>query len=215
MSTTTSRPVTASPTPREFGVGARFTLHPMSDRFVEIILGALESVDATGVDVNTDDVSTHLAGSEADLLRYLRDVIVAAEGAQPGVHLGVGILLSRGCPGEVLCNLDPDSALPRTTPVVLKPAGLHCAAHWSLYPLGALGHMPAIERAMAAAKQAGTYAGSEHYATRLEGDLAEVLTTAVNGWLEVGTEVAHVVTHLSLSINSPSARKRNEEDTHE
>jgi energy-coupling factor transport system substrate-specific component len=212
MSMPTSGRSAAVPTPQDLGVGARVSLHPMSDRFVEIILGALRSVDTGDLEVATDDVSTYIAGSERDLLRYLCDVIVAAEAREPGVHLGVSILLSRGCPGEVECVADPTTGLPRVAPIRLEQTGVHAAAHWSLYPLGAPDHLPVIERAVDAARRSGTYAGSEHYATRLEGDLAEVLTTAANGWLEVGSDVAHVVTHLSVSVNSPSAQVREEED---
>ncbi len=38
--------------------GCRFTLYPMSDRFVELILGALEATDLSKVWSKTDEVST-------------------------------------------------------------------------------------------------------------------------------------------------------------
>ena len=54
------------------------------------------------------------------------------------------------------------------------------------------------------AKNRGTYVRGEHYVTMLEGDLAEVLGTVAAGWVLVGRSVQHVVTHITLSIASPT-----------
>ena len=39
---------------------------------------------------------------------------------------------------------------------------------------------------------------------RLEGDLSEVVATAVEAWSTVGAHLSHVVTHLTLSVGSPT-----------
>jgi hypothetical protein len=65
--------------------------------------------------------------------------------------------------------------------------------------------MTPIYAAIERAKERGVYSGSDHYATRLDGDLSAVLETAANAWIEVGRTVQHVTTHLTVSLNSPTA----------
>jgi uncharacterized protein YqgV (UPF0045/DUF77 family) len=193
--------------PEEYGVGARFSVHPMSDDFVSIILNALESTEANGLDVHTDDVSTYVTGEESSILRYLTDVIASV--GHSGVHTVAHVLFSRGCPGEVTCELSGDEMLAPAELSIPGTTGLRASAHWSLYPLadsGETSHMAVIERAVQVAKESGTFARPEHYATRLEGDLADVLTTMCSGWLRAGREVQHVASHGTVSLHSPSWR---------
>lgn len=194
-------------TPEQYGVGARFTLSVYDSDYVRIILGALAEADATGVTVQTNDISSFVSGPEDAVLTFIRDVIAAA--AASGAHLSAAILLSRGCPGELQCALPPGVDALGSDPLSLEPAGVRARAHWSLYPLldgGSTGdHMTPIYAAIDQAKAEGVYSGSDHYATRLDGDLAAVLQTAANAWIGVGNVVQHVVTHLTVSINSPSA----------
>lgn len=209
--------------PVEYGVGARFTLSVYDSEYVRIILGALASASADALTVETNDISTFITGSEQRVLEYVRDVIAAA--AASGAHLSAAILLSRGCPGELQCALPPGVHALASAPIALSPTGVRARAHWSLYPLldahaanGAndaradsaradsapADHMTPIYAAIEQAKHEGVYSGSDHYATRLDGDLAAVLETAANAWIGVGATVQHVVTHLTVSINSPS-----------
>jgi hypothetical protein len=194
-------------TPQQYGVGARFTLSVYDSNYVQIILGALAGADQTGLMVETNDISTFVTGSEPQVLGFIRDVITGASAS--GAHLSAAILLSRGCPGELQCELPAGVEALGAAPVVLEPAGVRARAHWSLYPLldgGSTGeHMPLIYTAIERAKVEGLYSGSDHYATRLDGDLAAVLCTAANAWIDVGSVVQHVVTHLTVSVNSPSA----------
>jgi uncharacterized protein YqgV (UPF0045/DUF77 family) len=190
---------------RALGVGARVSLFAMTDGFVEVILGALQAVDAGPLEVTTDDVSTLVMGPEDEVLRYLRDLIAAADAVQPGAHLGVQVLLSRGCPGAVAEPLEPGARLPRVERIELIPTGLRAAAHWALYPLGVAGHMPAIEGVIADAQASGLAVELERFVTRLDGDVAEILSTVAAAWTTVGSEVPHVTTHVTFSINSPSA----------
>lgn len=205
-------PASAPMTPQQYGVGARFTLSVYDSDYVAIILGALAETDATGLVVETGDISTFVTGPEQRVLAYLRDVVVTA--ASSGAHLSASILLSRGCPGELQCALPLGTTALGAHPVSLGESGVRARAHWSLYPLldgiaqdgtaASTDHMAPIYAAIERAKTEGVYSGSDHYATRLDGDLAAVLQTAANAWIGVGETVQHVVTHLTVSINSPS-----------
>ncbi|MQA79119.1 MAG: hypothetical protein GEV10_11700 [Streptosporangiales bacterium] len=191
------------PSPHEWGVGCRFSLYPMCDDFTGVILGALREADGTGLEVETDDVSTYVGGDERAILRYVCDVVAAA--SRRTGHVVAHLLLSRGCPGEVTCELGDDDAPPPASALpALPPTGVRAAAHWSLYPLGVTGHMDTIA---AAVTSADTLTGSVHYASRLDGDLAEVLTTIGAGWVEAGAHVRHVVTHATVSVGSPTVRE--------
>ena len=44
----------------------------------------------------------------------------------------------------------------------------------------------------------------EHLVTRLDGDLADVLSTVAAGWLGAASTVRHVVTHVTIALASPS-----------
>lgn len=205
--------------PAELGVGMRFSLHPHCDGFVEVILGALSDVRAAGVDeglaVETDEVSTYVgardAGAEQRLSSYLAAVLAAAYRRSGDGHVVAHVLLSRGCPGEATCDLAV-TGLPKAAPVDLAATGIPAVAQWSLYPLldggaATTTHMTHIEQAIGAARRRGTAVEPAHYATKLSGDLADVLATAVDAWTGVGEQVPHVVTHLTVSVGSPSTRQ--------
>ena len=209
---TTDAPAPAVPlTPPEFGVGARVTLAVMSDRYAQIILDALRRTDPTGLSVETGVVSTFIGGAETDIVRYLVDLIGAA--GRGGHHVTATVHFSRGCPGEVVCAL-PGGAGPLSSDIpTVTPVGIAAVGEWALYPLDDGGrpgaepdHMRDIYAAIDFAKANGSFVASEHFVTRLQGDLATVLQTAAAGWILVGQSVQHVTSHLTLSINSPSAR---------
>lgn len=201
------------PTPEEYGVGARVSLQPMSDRFIDIILGALD--DAGGgqgtLRITTGVVSTLVSGGDEEALaRYLTALIAAAARRSAGAHLTAQVMLSRGCPGEIACAF-VSGPWGSEKPVVLEPTGVQVVAEWSLYPLlGVIDdtddHMMPIMAAIDAAKVSGLFDSSDHYVTRLAGDLAEVIALVVTAWRRTGSWVQHVTTHLALSINSPTAR---------
>ena len=206
-------PAPADPTsqPLTFGVGARVTASVMADDYVSVILGALADIDTADLVIETGDVSTYVGGSEAGLLRYLTDLGSSLGGS--GRHVSLAIALSRGCPGEVVCAL-PGGAGPRAVePPAARATGVRASAEWALYPLadpvpGATGpdpdHMRDIYAAIDQAKDRGTFRASEHFVTRLEGDLGDVLATVVAGWVLVGRSVQHVTSHVTISLNSPS-----------
>src|SRR5690606_28200007 len=119
--------------PLRFGVGARVGVAVMSDDFAEVILGALRDVDPRGLTISTGDVSTWAGGSEEDLLGWLTDLRAAV--AATGHHAAITVQLSRGCPGEVACEL-PGGAGPRVVEAPRgRDVGTWAAAEWAIYPL--------------------------------------------------------------------------------
>lgn len=58
--------------------GARFSLYPMTDRYIEIILGALEKTDTSAVYSFTDAVSTVYRGPAESVLDALRGLFTNA-----------------------------------------------------------------------------------------------------------------------------------------
>jgi hypothetical protein len=210
-------PISVSPSvteildPRAFEIGARVSLAVMSENYLDIILGALGRADATDLVVQTGDVSTYIEGSEADMLRYLSQLISAS--ASAGHHVSATVHFSRGCPGEVVCDL-PGGAGPLHSEIPRVPmTGVRASAEWALYPLDdarrdgvAPDHMRDIYAAIDFAKANGTFVRSEHFVTRLEGDVAEVLETVAAGWILVGRALQHVTSHVTLSLNSPTSK---------
>lgn len=191
------------------GVGARVSLHPAADDVVPVILGALQAAARVtpGLVTRTSDVSTLLRGSESDIARYVVELVQDAVSRTPSGHVVLTVALSRGCPGEVGCAL-PAGELVTVPPVPRVATGLSAAAHWALYPLGTLGAMAQIADAIEMAKDAGTWGGAESFATRLDGDLADVVATILDTWAAVGRTVAHVAAHATVSVGSPSASGR-------
>jgi hypothetical protein len=188
------------------GVGARVTLSVMADDYVRVITQAISAVETHDLEVDTDKVSTFVRGPEHRIAEYLRDLIGAA--SAHGHHVVATVMISRGCPGEVCGVVGPPQA---PTPH-LAPAGVPVQAQWSLYPLfdpdgGARpgDHLAPVWAAIERAKQAGTYLRSEHFATTLQGDLADVLVTMLDTWLAAAQATQHVVTHATIVANSPAA----------
>jgi energy-coupling factor transport system substrate-specific component len=87
----------APPTPSCGGTGffgARFSLYPMTDRFVPVILNAIEGLRDGGLVVETDDVSTFLGGHPETVFRALRRAFARA--AAGGDHVVMPVLFSYG-----------------------------------------------------------------------------------------------------------------------
>lgn len=167
--------------------GARFTLSVLDSDFVEIILGALASADASHVQVTSGDISTHVTGEIGHVIQYLADVLATA--GHRGVHASATIMLAYVRPPGV----------PATSLQPLAPVGLRARAHWTV-PSNAHGVTPAIQLA----RDLGTWSGEEPFVTRLDGDLATVLETVAGGVLATSEPSATSTTHVTISLNSPS-----------
>src|SRR5579859_7946520 len=79
-------------------IGLRFSLYPMRDDFVPVILSAVKDLDEFGVAVEVDDISTCLLGEEPNLFEAVR--VAFGRAASTGVHVVLSATFSAGCPGE-------------------------------------------------------------------------------------------------------------------
>ncbi|HJF15494.1 MAG TPA: Ykof family thiamine-binding protein [Enteractinococcus helveticum] len=206
-------------TPEQIGIGMRISVHPHADDFERIIVDAIKHTSEVlrphglteGLDIQTGEVSTYVGVKTGDaaqkLAAYAATLIHSASVASERRHLTSHILLSRGCPGGAACELVPGE-LPAEKRVFLDKSGIPAAASWSLYPLtdGNLPHMDPIMEAIQEVKDSGLEVTEDHFATTVRGDLSCVLTVIFNAWAKVGEHVPHVVSHVSLSLDSPSAQ---------
>ncbi len=193
---------------REGFFGARFSLHPMTDAFVPVILGAIEGLSERGLEVESDDVSTYLGGDRDIVFSTLAECFARA--ARTGTHVVMTVLLSHGCPGEEVCEL-PGLVPPGAARASLSRTGVLVSCQWSLYPLGDERYMALIEEAIARGKSDGVYATGRHFVSHLSGDLADVLSSVRRSFDATCERVGHVTAHLTVSANSPSNNKRRAE----
>ena len=185
--------------------GARFSLYPMTDRYVPVILGSVAGIRERGLEVETDDVSTFVGGDRNAIWTTLEDVF--AKAARTGEHVVMTVLVSHGCPGETYCEPDPRTGSARAQ--VAHPGGdVPVSAQWSLYPLGVPGYMDVIYDEIDRTKRDGVFTGGAHFVSRLEGDLATVLTKVRAAFDDACGRVPHVVAHVTLSANSPTRKGR-------
>src|SRR5690606_4459321 len=80
-------------------VGCQFSLYPMTDRFVDVILDAVKGLqDRDDLRVETDDLSTLVVGPVGPMFAAVEQAFLAA--AARADHVVLNATFSRGCPGE-------------------------------------------------------------------------------------------------------------------
>lgn len=203
--------------------GCQFSLYPMSDNFVEVILPAVEAMRTSPeLRIETDDISTLVVGIPSNVFAAVERAYGAA--CRAGGHVVLSALFSRGCPGEPddpLCTPQgPDSS--SAEPVVRapgsaerQPAGIAIDAQFSIYPLGIENYMNSIAAGIDSVKQAGVFDRSKHFCTRLHGDIRDVFAAVEDTFSTAARDTGHVVIHLTASKGSPSAKKASSHATHE
>ena len=185
--------------------GARFSLYPMSDRYIPIILEAVAGIRERGVEVETDDVSTFIGGDRNAIWATLEDAF--AKAARTGEHVVMTLLVSHGCPGETYCEPDPMTGTARAL-IAHTGGDVAVSAQWSLYPLGVSDYMDVIYSEIDRTKHDGVFTGGAHFVSKLEGDLCSVLDRVRAAFDDACSRAGHVVAHVTVSANSPSRKGR-------
>lgn len=186
-------------------VGCRFSLYVMSDRFVDIILGALKEVDSSKVWMKTDDVSTCIRGKEAHVFDVAKAIFIQA--AKTGVHVVFNGTFSIGCPGDSEGDVYMSEDDERMNEASTKEVSLDTACQFALYPMNRDDYMEIIADQVEMAKAKGTFTSGIHYATRLDGNVHDVFHTLEQAFQQSQkTERSHVVMTAVVSANSPTKK---------
>lgn len=184
--------------------GCRFTLYPMCDNFIDIILGGLERVDTSAVWSETDALSTVYRGK----LDYVMDAVSAlfASAWTEGVHMAIEGQVSKGCPGDVSgdSKLTYEGEAPNQA--IVEAATQPCLCKLALYPMGVGDYIDDIARVWRMAEDRGLNPQTIHYATRIEGSIHDVFAylTDVCKLMEASESVHHYVLHFTINVNSPT-----------
>lgn len=79
--------------------GAQFSIHAMSDNFVDVILGGVRALGSPDdLRLETDDISTLVVGTPQRVFEAMQSAY--AESCRLGGHVVLQAHISRGCPGE-------------------------------------------------------------------------------------------------------------------
>lgn len=182
--------------------GCRFSIGVMSDRYIDVILSALEKVNTSKVWAQTDKLSTVYRGKVCHVEDALKAFFIHA--FDPDIHMTLECTFSKGCPGDVDADVflaEDDTLMNEETicniyfPVACKIA---------LYPLGVEDYMHHIAHIVNHAIDLGIYENSSHYCTILNCDVQDLFAyiAYVNDYC--GKNISHYVFEVTMSVNSPT-----------
>ena len=182
--------------------GCRFSLYPMTDNFVSVILGSLEKTDTSAVWSQSDALSTVYRGK----LPYVADAVRALfiNAWQPEVHMALEGQFSKGCPGDTDGDslLDREGEAPNRAKIQDRHFPVLCKL--ALYPMGTGDYIDEIAKVWRMAEEEGLNPKTIHYATRIEGDVQKVFDYLEEVCRLMEQSVPHYILHFTLSVNSPT-----------
>lgn len=188
--------------------GCQFSLYPMTDRFVEVILDAVADLrEQQDLRVKTDDLSTLVVGPPRRVFQVVEESFCRA--ARAAGHVVLSVTFSRGCPGEPddpICHpaaADP-AAEATVTPATVTTVGIPVAAQFSLYPMGISHYMDVIYEEIEGAKLDGVCVRPKNFCTRLDGDARQVFAALQAAFDRAARHAGHVVITATVSKGSPT-----------
>lgn len=183
--------------------GCRFSIYPMSDDFINIILSSISKVDTSKLWSKTDKLSTIYRGKRCHVLDALKACFIYSY--RKDVHSTMEITLSKGCPGDTDAEshlADDDTLLNEGN---ISNVHFPVDSKIALYPMGVGNYMQYIADVVNKAIDLGIYDRSSHYATILKGDVQDLFSYF--NWVAKYSEehLSHYVFEITLSVNSPTA----------
>lgn len=186
--------------------GCRFSIAPMSDNFVDILLSALKQVDTSKLWSGTDALSTVYRGKNRHVVDALKACFIHAVQAGQGVHTTMEATFSRGCPGDTAADYTMTVSDEAVNEAAVSDIHFPVLCKIALYPMGVENYMEYIAAVVNRAIDLGIYEGTAHYCTVLRCDVQSLFAyfEEVNNYC--AEHVSHYVLEASLSVNSPSER---------
>lgn len=180
--------------------GCRFLLAPMTDDYINIILGAIKNTNTQKVWSSTDKTSTVYRGKMIHVVDSVRACFSNAY--KENVHMTCEMTFSKGCPGDS----DADSYMCEDDILLNGEVDKNfiVTAKIALYPLGCDDYMQNIIDAVNLSKDFGIYVKSAHYCTIIEGDVSKIFEYFQKVFEYLDGKVSHYVLETTLSVNSPT-----------
>ncbi|WLR56846.1 Ykof family thiamine-binding protein [Mesobacillus subterraneus] len=186
--------------------GASFSIYPMTDRFVDIILSSLKKVDTTKVWMKSDDISTCVRGHSEHVFDVVKAIFLNASIA--GDHVVLNATFSNGCPGDSAGDAFMAEDLILMNKELSQKISLEVATQFALYPLGIPGYMDVIMDQIKTVDQQGVFSGGVHYSSRLDGDGNKVFAALESAFEGArNSDSSHIVMTVTMSANSPSRKE--------
>jgi len=186
--------------------GCSFSIYPMCDQFVDLILSALEATDTSKVWIKTDEVSTIVRGRIPHIFDVIQAVFLQA--AETGEHVVCSGTFSIGCPGDSEGHsflAEDDIRMNKPVTDSLNP---DVSAKFALYPMGGGNYMDLIYNQIEAMKEHGVEVSLTHYETKLFGPSRNIFEGFENVFRQTDSAgSSHTVMTVTISANSPSQRK--------
>lgn len=182
--------------------GCRFLLSPMSDKYIDIILGAIKQTNTTKIWSKTDKTSTVYRGKRVHVIDTVKACFIHS--FKDDVHMTSELTFSKGCPGDT----DGDSYLSEDDILLNEPE--ICDTHFdavakiALYPLGTTEYMQSIIDIVNMAKDFEIYVESAHYCTIIQGDIHKLFNYFSEALAYCEKNLSHYVFEVSLNVNSPT-----------
>ena len=182
--------------------GCRFSLAPMCDDYVDVILDAVSKVDTSKVWKQTDKLSTVYRGRACHVEDAVKACFIHAY--REGTHMTMEATYSRGCPGDI----DGDSYLAVDDVLCngpnIKDAHFPVLCKIALYPMGVSDYMSHIAKIVNDAIDRGLYERSAHYCTILSADVQALFSYIHDVNAYCGENLSHYVFEVTMSVNSPT-----------
>ena len=186
--------------------GCRFTLYPMSDKYIEIILGSLEKTDTSAVWSETDALSTVYRGK----LPYVADAVQALflNAYRPGVHMALEGQFSKGCPGDVSgdSKLTYEGEAPNHA--IVEAATQPCLCKLALYPMGVGDYIDDIARVWRMAEDRGLNPQTPRASRAPSATSLPTSPTSASSWRPARASTTTCCTSRSTSTAPPSSRTK-------
>lgn len=181
--------------------GCRFSLSPMCDDYISIILNALKHVDTSKVWSNTDTLSTVYRGKRVHVEDAVKALFINAY--KKDVHMSLEATFSKGCSGDTEGEsyLAEDDLL--ANELSIKDIHFPVECKIALYPLGDGNYMDIIANVVNTAIDRGIYKESAHYCTFLQADVQSLFSYIdyVNEYC--GSHLSHYVFEVTMAVNLP------------
>lgn len=181
--------------------GARFSLSPMSDDFIEIILGSLDKTDTTNIWSQTDNTSTVYRGQTKALFDALKAFYINAY--RKDVHMSMTLTLSKGCPGDTDADYLLEAEDRKINEEFIKDKHFDITGKFALYIFGDNNYMNEIETVVNKGIDMGVISGTGHYVTFLKADVHDIFNYFEEIYTYLENKVSHFVIESQLLCNLP------------